>query len=504
MPSSVTSPMCAACRSHFSKICSTSASRPFLTHEQHALLRFGQHDLVRRHAGLALRHVHDVDLDAGAAARAHLAGRAGQPGGAHVLHADERVGLHQLEARLEQQLLHERIADLHRRPLLGRLVVELRRRHRRAVDAVAAGLRRRRSRRDCRCRDALPLTSASARRDAEAEHVDQRVAGVAVVERNLAADGRDADAVAVAGDAGDDAFDDAARARAVGPSSRPKRSEFSSAIGRAPIVKMSRMMPPTPVAAPWYGSMNDGWLCDSILKTAASPSPMSTAPAFSPGPCSDARARGRQLLQVDARALVAAVLGPHHREDPELGQGRLAAERRGRCAAYSSGLRPWRSSDASASNALMTSIAVAARPGRPSCVDDRFEQHQAVGAAERRLAGALGMRHQADDVARLVADAGDVVRREPFGFAASVDLAVRVAVAEDDPAGRFELARARRARRSSCLRRARSACAAPGPAARAVNGVSVCSTRTCTCSQWNFRSRLRSIAPGSRPASSRI
>jgi hypothetical protein len=52
---------------------------------------------------------------------------------------------------------------------------------------------------------------------------------------------------------------------------------------------MSRMMPPTPVAAPWYGSMNEGWLCDSILKTAARPSPMSTAPAFSPGPC---RTRG--------------------------------------------------------------------------------------------------------------------------------------------------------------------------------------------------------------------
>src|SRR6185295_17703422 len=31
--------------------------------------------------------------------------------------------------------------------------------------------------------------------------------------------------------------------------------------------------------------MNDGWLCDSILKTAHQPSPMSTAPAFSPGPC---------------------------------------------------------------------------------------------------------------------------------------------------------------------------------------------------------------------------
>src|SRR3954471_21649612 len=30
--------------------------------------------------------------------------------------------------------------------------------------------------------------------------------------------------------------------------------------------------------------MNDGWLCDSILKTTVHPSPMSTTPAFSPGP----------------------------------------------------------------------------------------------------------------------------------------------------------------------------------------------------------------------------
>ena len=38
-----------------------------------------------------------------------------------------------------------------------------------------------------------------------------------------------------------------------------------------------------------------------------------------------AAARGRQRLQVDARALVAAVLGPHHREDAELGEVGLAA-----------------------------------------------------------------------------------------------------------------------------------------------------------------------------------
>ena len=83
------------------------------------------------------------------------------------------------------------------------------------------------------------------------QHVDERVAGVGRLERNLTADRRNADTVAVARDAGDDAFDDPSRSRAVGPSIGPKRSELSRAIGRAPIVKMSRMMPPTPVAAPW-------------------------------------------------------------------------------------------------------------------------------------------------------------------------------------------------------------------------------------------------------------
>ena len=75
---SVTSPMCTACRSHLSNMRSTSASRPRFDDEQHALLRFGEHDFVRRHAGLALRHERHVDLDAGAAARSHLGRRTGQ------------------------------------------------------------------------------------------------------------------------------------------------------------------------------------------------------------------------------------------------------------------------------------------------------------------------------------------------------------------------------------------------------------------------------------------
>ena len=50
-------------------------------------------------------------------------------------------------------------------------------------------------------------------REAEAEDVDQRIAGVLVVEVDLAADGRNADAVPVATDAGDNACENAARQR---------------------------------------------------------------------------------------------------------------------------------------------------------------------------------------------------------------------------------------------------------------------------------------------------
>src|SRR5262245_27658279 len=49
---------------------------------------------------------------------------------------------------------------------------------------------------------------------------------------------------------------------------------------------MSRMIPPTPVAAPSYGSTADGWLWLSMRIATASPSPMSTTPAPSPGPTS--------------------------------------------------------------------------------------------------------------------------------------------------------------------------------------------------------------------------
>src|ERR1700722_3099280 len=72
-----------------------------LRDQQHALLRFAKHDLVRRHASFTLRHTVEFNLNSYAAAPAHLAGRAGEPGRAHILNADDCAGLHGLEAGFE-------------------------------------------------------------------------------------------------------------------------------------------------------------------------------------------------------------------------------------------------------------------------------------------------------------------------------------------------------------------------------------------------------------------
>ena len=94
-------------------------------HQQHALLRFAEHDFVRGHAGFALGNFGEIDLDAGAAAGSHFHGGTSEAGSAHVLNRHDRAGLHGFEAGFEQQLLHEGIADLHVRAFLLRFFSEL-------------------------------------------------------------------------------------------------------------------------------------------------------------------------------------------------------------------------------------------------------------------------------------------------------------------------------------------------------------------------------------------
>ena len=125
MPSSVTTPISTASRPHFRKTRKTSSSRPFSATSSMRSCDLAEHDLVRRHAGFALRDAVQFDLDADFAAAAHFAGGAGEAGGAHVLNADDGAGLHGFEAGFEQQLFHERIAHLHVGALLLGFLGEL-------------------------------------------------------------------------------------------------------------------------------------------------------------------------------------------------------------------------------------------------------------------------------------------------------------------------------------------------------------------------------------------
>src|SRR4029077_7931514 len=128
-------------------------------------------------------------------------------GGPHVLNADHGIGIHDLQACLEEQLLRERVTDLHGGPLLFRCLIEVRGGHGGAVDPVASRLR---ADVDDRIADAAGGTGEDAvtGRYAEGKDVDEDVAVVGTVKRRLSADGRDADAVAVAADAANDTVDE--------------------------------------------------------------------------------------------------------------------------------------------------------------------------------------------------------------------------------------------------------------------------------------------------------
>ena len=255
--------------------------------------------------------------------------------------------------------------------------------------------------------------------DAEAQHVHERVARIDVVERDLAADGRNADAVAVAADAGDDAFDDPARARAVGPSSgaeaqrvqqrdRPRAhredvADDAADAGRGALVRLDERR----------------MVVRFDLEDRGQPVADVDRAGVLARPLQDARALGRQLLQVDARALVAAVLGPHHREDAELGEGRLARRARGRCGrtrrASGRGARA-----PAASNALMTRQDRALRA--PSCVttESNRTRPSALPSAGSHARSGCGIR---PTTLRRSLQMPAMLCSEPFGLAASVSVA---------------------------------------------------------------------------------
>ena len=171
-------------------------------HGHHPLLRLRHEDLAGRERGVAQQHVLEVDVHAAVAVGGQLAGGAGDAGGAQVLDALDHARGVELEAALDEHLLHERVAHLHRRALGGLGVVErLAGEDRGAADAVATGPGAEQDDLVARA-GRVGQVDVLVPQHAEAQRVDQRVALVGRVEDELAADVGQAERVAVAADAG--------------------------------------------------------------------------------------------------------------------------------------------------------------------------------------------------------------------------------------------------------------------------------------------------------------
>ena len=175
-----------------------------LDDRHHPLLRLAHEDLLGRERGVAQRHPVELDVHAAVTGAGQLRGGAREPGAAEVLDAGDEAGREDLERALDEQLLHERVADLHAGPLGRAVGVErLGGQHGDAADAVAAGAG---AVQDHLVADAgrLGEVEVLVAEHPDAQGVDQRVAEVGLVEDRLAADVGQAEAVAVATDAGHD------------------------------------------------------------------------------------------------------------------------------------------------------------------------------------------------------------------------------------------------------------------------------------------------------------
>ena len=172
-------------------------------HGTHALLRFTHQDLFRRQRRVTQRNSVEHHVHATLAVTCELARRARNPGATEVLNPLNQPRTEHLKRAFDEQLLHERVADLNARALRRAALVErLRGEHTHATDSVAAGARA--------IQNDLVANTLRAREvhvlvlhRAHTQCVDQRVACVGGVENDLSADVRQAQAVAVAADTRD-------------------------------------------------------------------------------------------------------------------------------------------------------------------------------------------------------------------------------------------------------------------------------------------------------------
>ena len=182
--------------------------------EQHPLLRLGKHDFVGSHSLFAAGDSRHINVYACIGARGAFNDGACEPARAEVLHSHQQPRGGNLQAALQYQLLKKWVAHLHGGAALRGLLGEVDGGESCSVDAVAARVSADEEHHVARAAgagaDNLVLT-----RDADAHGVDEGVGGVGGRECHLPRNVRDADAVAVAADACDDALKEVAVAGAL-------------------------------------------------------------------------------------------------------------------------------------------------------------------------------------------------------------------------------------------------------------------------------------------------
>ena len=263
-----------------------------------------------------------IDVHTRTGACAHLAARTGQSGGSHVLNADNQSLVHHLKTGFHQKFFHEGIADLDVGPLCTSVLTKTRRCHRRAVNPVTAGLSTHVDHpvADTRCLSQKDLVLLEY---AERKGIDQRVLRVAIGEIHFASNGGNAKTIAVGCDTPNHTLKNPTvlslvkrtKAQAVHRSDRP--GPHSENVAEDPTHSCGRTLEGLDIGRMVMRFDLEGH-CQPITD-------IDDAGVF-PGTLKDSRPFGGQTLEMNARALVAAVFAPHHTEDTQLSQVGFPAE----------------------------------------------------------------------------------------------------------------------------------------------------------------------------------
>jgi len=282
-----------------------------LQDHEHPLLAFAQHHFVRRHSLFAAWHLVHVEPDAGLAIGRHFDAGAGEARRAHVLYGDNRVGRHQFEAGLDQQLFGEGIADLHRGPLGLGIFAEVGARHGRAMNTVTPGFGA----------DIDDWIAHAGRRRVEylvgighahGHRIDQDIAVIGRVEIGFTRHRRHANAIAVAADPRDHTLYQMLHLGMLGT---PETQRIG--VGYWPRAHGEHVAqdPANPRRRTLVGLNRRLAVADvdhaGVLARAAD----------------HPRGLGRQPLEVEAARFVRAMLAPHHGKDAQFDEVGLAPQR---------------------------------------------------------------------------------------------------------------------------------------------------------------------------------